>query len=60
MRTSTTPHRPDRRPEVDVAGALDALDALDAETVADLDVHTGDDVVGGTWGGGGTSISTIR
>ncbi len=57
MRTSTTQHRPDRRPELDPAGALDALDA---ETVADLDVDTGDDVIGGTWGGGGTSISTIR
>ena len=57
MRTSTTQHRPDRRPEGDPAGVLDALHA---ETVADLDVDTGDDVIGGTWGGGGTSISTIR
>ena len=36
----------------------DPLDALEPTTLEDLDVDTGDDIVGGTWGGGTTSIST--
>ncbi len=36
----------------------DLLDVLEPATLEDLDVDSAGDIVGGTWGGGGTSVST--